>query len=101
VDVHAAPGSAERPHIVWCVDADDIDELGEHRHVVALRATDPDGRAIRWTLVQAISAIRAGELFVVMGDLGTVLEPAVCPRCPQATLVSYPQNALDDLPDCS
>lgn len=99
----AVAGNTAQPYRVWCVEGYDVDGISDHRHVVAVETADADGRTMRWTLVRAIAAIRDGELFVVGGSgLGqaTVVEPAVCPRCPQATLVSYPADALNDLPAC-
>lgn len=95
--------SLAQPYRVWCIETDDLDGVGDHRHVIALETAGADEGAFRWTLVQVIAAIRDGELFVVGGGArgqATVLEPAVCPRCPRATLATHPADVLGDLPSC-
>ncbi len=65
----AEAGNTAQPYRVWCVESYDVDEVSDHRHVVAVETADAGGRTTRWTLVRAIAAIRDGELFVV-GDAG-------------------------------
>ena len=92
-----ARGSGELPaYEVVCLHTDAAAEAEGHDHVTAIETSDPDGGRTRWTLVQVIAAVRDGEAFHAgRGGLGQagVLEPAVCPRCPIATLVVDPPEA--------
>ena len=98
----AAPGIGELPaYRVVCVDTDLAARADGHDHVTAIGTWDPDGGRTRWTLVQVIAAVRDGEQFHAgKGGDGqdAVLEPAVCPRCPLATLVVDPPEVR--LPAC-
>lgn len=81
---------------VVCLHTDAAAEADGHDHVTAIETWDPDGGRTRWTLVQVIEAVRDGEAFHAgMGGQGqaVVLEPAICPRCPMATLVVDPPEA--------
>ena len=85
-----------RAHEVVCLHTDPAAEADGHVHVSAIETRDPDGGRSRWTLVQVIAAVREGEAFHAgKGSDGRagVLEPAVCPRCPFATLVVDPPEA--------
>jgi hypothetical protein len=86
------------PVRVRCVETISIDGDPGHSHVVALESEGADARPSRWTLVQAITAIRAGEVFTVEDDRAAeraaVIEPAICVRCPQVTLITHPPDAL-------
>ena len=91
------------PYAVWCIETDDdVGRTNDHPHVVALETKGVGGRALRWTVVHVIEAIRDGALFVVGdgGDQPMVLEPAVCPSCRRATLVTHPAAGLRELPAC-
>lgn len=83
---------------VVCVETDLAATANGHDHVTAIETWDPDGGRTRWTLVQVIAAVRDGEQFHAGkgGDgQAAVLEPAVCPRCPLATLlVDSPEVVL-------
>lgn len=96
-------GRADHPYAVCCIEtADDVGGTNDHPHVVALGTKKVGGRALRWTVVHVIAATRDGALFVV-GDGGgqaMVLEPAVCPSCRRATLVTHPAAGLSELPAC-
>lgn len=84
------------PYEVVCLHTDTESETDGHDHVTAIETSDPDGGRTRWTLVQVIAAFRDGEAFHAgRGSQGqtVVLEPAVCPRCPIATLVVNPPEA--------
>ena len=84
------------PYVVLSVERDAAAEAGGHSHVVGLTTRDPDGGETRWTLVQVIAAIRDGERFLMGGGGGgqsAVIEPAVCPQCPFATLIVEPTAA--------
>ena len=89
-------------HEVVCLQTGPAAEADGHEHVSAIETQDRDGGRTRWTLVQVIAAIREGETFHAGkgsdGQVG-VLEPAVCPRCPLATLVVDPPEARP--PPCS
>ncbi len=104
MDSTAVAGSAAEPHNVWCVETEQEADVAEHRHVLAIETAAADGRRFRWTAVQVIAAIRDGALFVV-GDgrdgRAAVIEPAVCPRCQRATLVTDPDAALDAVERCA
>jgi hypothetical protein len=91
-----ARGDELRAHEVVCLQTDPAAEADGHEHVSAIETWGPDGGWTRWTLVQVIAAVREGETFHAGkgsdGQAG-VLEPAVCPRCPFATLVVDPPEA--------
>ena len=75
------------PYAVVLVQYDDL--AGGHEHVAYVETLDPDGGQTRWTAVELITAIRAGERFVVTiggAATGATLEPAICPVCPLVTL---------------
>ena len=95
-------GIGELPaYRVVCVDTDLAAKADGHDHVTAIETWDPDGGRTRWTLVQVIAAVRDGEQFHAGkgGDgQAAVLEPAVCPRCPVATLLVDPPEVV--LPAC-
>ena len=81
---------------VVCLEIDIAAEADGHDHVTAINTWDPDGGRTRWTLVQVIAAVRDGEAFHAGkgGDgQAAVVEPAVCPRCPVATLLANPPEA--------
>lgn len=68
-------------------------QLDGHEHVAWVETDDPDGGQTRWKPFEVIAAIRDGERFVVAEPAGgpeTVLEPALCPACPLATLTVDP-----------
>ena len=75
------------PYVVVRFDNDPEAGAG-HDHVTAIETRDPDGGNTRWTSIDVLSAIRAGERFVVEGTDGgdAILEPALCPKCPRATV---------------
>jgi hypothetical protein len=84
------------PYEVVCLETDSAAGADGHDHVTAVETWDPDGGRTRWTLVQVIAAVREGEAFRAgTGSDGqaVALEPAVCPRCPLATLVVDPPEA--------
>jgi hypothetical protein len=84
------------PHEVACLDMDRELEASGHRHVTFVETRDPDGGLTRWSCVQVIAAIEDGERFVVAEDghgAMTLLEPARCPACDVATLVTDPADA--------
>jgi hypothetical protein len=76
------------PYVVVRLDQ----ELGTpdgHDHVTAVETRDPDGGSTQWRAIDVIAAIRDGERFAVDLDgvaRESVLEPAVCPACPRATV---------------
>lgn len=79
------------PYSVRCLDLDPTGEADGHRHVQAIETWDPDGALTRWTLVQAIEAVRDGERFVMGGGAdGQLVElaPTICPQCAVATLAA-------------
>jgi len=89
--VAAHPGLP--PYRVRCVQQDASGTDG-HPHVSFIETRDPDGGQTRWTTVQVIAAVRDGERFVVADDGRggeTLLEPAVCSRCPTVTLAVDPR----------
>jgi hypothetical protein len=72
---------------VIAIEKDGAAAADGHLHVVGVTTRGDDGER-RWTLVQATSAIRDGGRFILGGGAeATAVEPAVCPRCPLATLV--------------
>jgi hypothetical protein len=88
--------------MVVCVETDMAVKANGHDHVTAIETWDPDGGRTRWTLVQVITAVRDGEQFQAgKGGDGesAVLELAVCPRCPLATLLIDPPEMRP--PACS
>lgn len=81
------PVGGARTFSVVSIDRDGAAAVDGHSHIVAMTTSD-GGTERRWTLVQAISAIRDGGRFIVWdGPEATAVEPAVCPRCPLATLI--------------
>jgi hypothetical protein len=81
------------PYIVTCVDQEASGPDG-HPHTSFIETRDPDGGQTRWSTVQVIAAVRDGERFVVADDTRgreTLLEPAVCTRCPIVTLAVDPR----------
>ena len=75
------------PYAVVLVQYEDLAD--GHEHVSYVETLDPDGGQTRWTAVDLINAIRAGERFVVTiggAATGAILEPAICPVCPLVTL---------------
>jgi hypothetical protein len=85
------------PYEVGCLDIDRALEADGHRHVTFVETKDPDGGSTRWSCAQAVAAIEDGEMFVVAEDgrgMLTLLEPARCPACSTATLVTDPADAL-------
>jgi hypothetical protein len=65
----------------------------EHQHVVAVQTRDPDGGETRWATVDVISALRAGEQFVVSersANAPASLEPGLCPACAAVTISVSP-----------
>jgi hypothetical protein len=92
----------QAPHEVLCVEIREGTGERGHAHVAAVVARSAAGtEARRWSVVQLVEAIRAGERFGV-GESGRVasLRPAVCGRCPMLTVVSEPPEALARLPAC-
>jgi hypothetical protein len=88
------------PYRVLCVQQDASGSSG-HPHVAFVDTRDPDGGRTRWSTVQVIAAVRDGERFVVADDGQggeTLLEPAVCTRCPTVTLAVDPR--VPALPPC-
>lgn len=87
-----ARGVGELPaYKVVCLQTDTAAAADGHDHVTAVETWDPDGGRTQWTLVQVIAAVRDGEVFQAArtgrDGQAAVLEPAVCPRCPVATLL--------------
>lgn len=81
------PVGGARTFSVVSIEKDGAAAAEGHSHVVAVTTSGDDGER-RWTVVQAISAIRDGGRFILGGGTeATAVEPAVCPRCPLATLV--------------
>lgn len=81
------------PYLVLCLEQDASGSDG-HPHVSFIETRDPDGGQTRWSTVQVIAAVRDGERFVVADDGQggeTLLEPAVCTRCPTVTLAVDPR----------
>ena len=75
------------PYAVVLVQYEDLAD--GHEHVASVETLDPDGGQTRWTAVELINAIRAGERFVVTiggAATGATLEPAICPVCPLVTV---------------
>jgi hypothetical protein len=80
---------------VLCMQLDDRATAG-HEHIAFVNTRDPDGGETRWGSVDVIAAIRDGAEFVVAEDgkgRRTLLEPAICPACPLATLRVDPPAA--------
>ena len=80
-------GSGPPQYAVVLVQYEDLTE--GHEHVAYVDTLDPDGGQTRWSAVELINAIRAGERFVVtIGGVPTAatLEPSICPVCPLITL---------------
>ena len=75
------------PYVALCFEHEGGAPVG-HSHVSAVRTQDPDGGETRWTAVEFVSAVRAGEQFVAFAADGqpAALEPAVCPGCPTMTI---------------
>lgn len=76
------------PYVVVRFD-NDPDAMAGHDHVTAIETRDPDGGSTTWRAIDVIDAIRGGERFVVESDARgdeSILEPAVCPKCPRATV---------------
>ena len=95
----ARPADTEegRRFLVACVDIDANAAAAGHRHVTRIETRDTAGQRQGWTTVQVIDGIREGFRFVVEEDphgLTTVLDPALCPRCPLATLAVDPPDAM-------
>lgn len=92
---HAVP-----PYVVGCVHADARLMAEGHLHVTAVETIDPDGGTTRWSLVQVIEAVRAGERFTLREGAGEPAEitPTVCPRCSVATVGV--EGAWQRLPIC-
>ena len=92
----------QAPHEVLCVEIREGAGKRGHSHVtavVARSAAATEGR--RWSIVQLVEAMRAGERFGVGESSGAAtLRPAVCGRCPMLTIVSDPPDALARLPAC-
>lgn len=87
------------PYEVICLEADRDAEADGHGHVKGVLTWDPDGGRRRWTMVEVIAAVRDGEVFQAgkgADGQAAVLEPAVCPRCPVATLIVDPAEARPD-----
>lgn len=77
------------PYSVRRISVDLVAESAGHHHVTDVETWDPDGGRTQWAVDAVIAAMRDGERFIVGGeDRGrtTELGPAVCPRCPMATL---------------
>lgn len=82
------------PNMVMCLEQAAWGPDG-HPHVSFIETRDPDGHETRWSTVQVIAAVRDGERFVVADDGRggeTLLEPAVCARCPTVTLAVDPRG---------
>lgn len=86
------------PYEVIGLEVDEEAQARGHDHVRFVDALDPDGGQTRWTAIDVIAAIRAGERFV-MARAGEAsgLEPSVCPRCPVITLRIEPAGAHPDV----
>jgi hypothetical protein len=85
------------PYEVACIQLDARREATGHHHVTFVETADPDGGRTRWSCVDVIAAIRAGERFVVAEDIRgrvNLLEPGLCTQCPFVTLVVDPPTAL-------
>lgn len=94
---------ADQPaHQAVCVEIREASGDRGHTHVSALFARTVGGsEPKRWSVVQLVDAVRAGERFEV-GEAGGVssLRPAVCGRCPMLTVASDPPDALARMPAC-
>ena len=85
------------PYEVACLQLDAKREATGHQHVTFIETRDPDGGRTRWSCVDVIAAIRAGERFVVAEDgqgKVSLLEPGLCTQCPFVTLVVDPPATL-------
>ena len=83
------------PYRVLCMQLDAATSADGHTHVLHVETRDPDGGQTRWRPVDVIAAVRDGERFLVAEDdrgTETLLEPAVCPRCPAVTLAVGPSQ---------
>jgi hypothetical protein len=91
----------QAPHEALCVEIREGAGERGHAHVTAVMTRDGGGPARRWSIVQLVEAMRAGERFGVGESSGAAtLRPAVCGRCPMLTIVSDPPDALARLPAC-
>ena len=81
-----SPGEAP-PYVVVRLDQD-LEAAAGHDHVIAVETRDPDGGSTTWRSTDVIGAIRGGERFVADEgrDPESVLEPALCPKCPRPTV---------------
>jgi hypothetical protein len=84
--------SGEGPHYVVVRIGHDALAGAGRDHATAIETRDPDGGSTRWRSIDVIAAIRDGEHFVVEDEHGqeSVLEPALCPVCPRATVTAGP-----------
>lgn len=88
------------PYEVIGLVVDESARAGGHDHVRFVDTLDPDGTQTRWTAIDVIAAIRAGERFVLAPGESTstsVLEPSVCPVCPVVTLRIEPAGAQHEV----
>ena len=90
------------PHQAVCVEIRERSGDRDHTHVTAVLVRPAAGaEARRWSVVQLVDAIRAGERFEVGEASGVAgLRPAVCGCCPMLTIVSDPPEALARLSTC-
>lgn len=80
-------GDGGLAHAVVMVQYEDLTE--GHEHVSHVDTLETAGMQRRWSAVEVINAVRAGERFVVTiggTPVSTRLEPAICPVCPLITL---------------
>lgn len=108
INPHAGPGGdgvsvpEGARHQVTCADVDMTAGAG-HEHVVRIGTSQPDGSRRRWTLVEVVTAWRAGEIFSIesQANHSVELRPSVCPRCQLVTIAAEPTDAIQRLPACA
>ena len=91
VEIRPRPFGDTPPYVVVRLEHDPLAGAG-HDHVTVIETRDPDGGSTRWRSIDVIAAMRDGERFVVEEGNGgeSVLEPALCPACPRATVRAAP-----------
>jgi hypothetical protein len=85
-----------------------VGQTESHRHVVQIGTGDDSGFARKWSIDQALEAMKEGDVFYTQDQVSGKITPVTayhCVECNCMQIRSAPYaptgSNLDDVPDCS